>query len=66
MYLLTVVFSLVSIDVVVLVGGDPLGGRVLDAGLVLSLRHPLEHIRLAVQTLHSQGISFYSLLGLLG
>ena len=44
MYLLTVVFSLVSIDVVVLVGGDPLGGRVLDAGLVLSLRHSTSQI----------------------
>ena len=40
MYLLTVIFSLVSIDVVVLVGGDPLSGCVLDTGLVLALRHP--------------------------
>ena len=40
MYLLTVIFSLVSIDVVVLVGGDPLSGCVLDTSLVLALRHP--------------------------
>ena len=41
-YLLTVVFGLVSIDVVVLVGGDPLGRGVLDAGFVLRLRHFLQ------------------------
>ena len=34
-YLLTVVFRLVRVDVVVLVGGDPLSRGVLDAGLVL-------------------------------
>ena len=42
--LLTVVFSLVSIDVVVLVGGGPLSGGVLHAGLVLSLRHSISRI----------------------
>ena len=41
MYLLTVVLRLVSVDVMVLVGGDPLGRGVLDAGLVLGLRHCL-------------------------
>ena len=41
-YLLTVVFGLVSIDVVVLVGGDPLGRGVLDAGFVFRFRHCLQ------------------------
>ena len=36
-YLLTVVFRPVSIDVMVLVGGDPLCWSVLDTGLVLRL-----------------------------
>ena len=39
--LFTVVLGLVSVDVVVLVGGDPLRGCVLHAGLILRLRHPL-------------------------
>ena len=41
-YLLTVVFGLVSIDVVVLVGGDPLCRSVLDAGFVFRFRHCLQ------------------------
>ena len=38
-HLLTVVARLVGVDVLVLVGAGPLGGRVLDAALVLPLRH---------------------------
>lgn len=38
-HLLTVVARLVGVDILVLVGAGPLGGRVLDASLVLPLGH---------------------------
>ena len=38
-HLLTVVARLVGVNILVLVGAGPLGGRVLDASLVLPLGH---------------------------